>query len=172
MITIITLETILDIIEAMKSVPALAGYAASLEGPRTRGSTTAHGLDYLLYKEEYQSGAEFTPQAAAIPGCRYFKFMVPGDMRTELGAVPIEFLQVMGRMEEICVRKGAHGYELFLDVPVAEAVLIPVDHITVILGPDETGALPEIVWTWHPGTPLGSAKPGIDSNTGVKVHNG
>ena len=166
----VSLQAILALIAAMKKIPALAGHAASLEGPRTRGSTTQKGLESLLDGGIGQLiGEEFIPEAGGIPGCRYISYPCPQSMGARLGAVA---LATVTDIDSVKVRLGAHGYEMYLDVPRVEAEMPKATTVTIILGPDETGALTEIVWTWHPGEPLGNAKPGIGPNSGVKVHNG
>jgi len=162
----ITIQAILTLLHTMETVPALAGHAASLEGPRTRGSTTEFGLEILPPEMELE---KFTPVADAAPGCKYYRGHAPA-LRGKLGAMPIGNLVPDNLLDTVRVRKGAHGYELFIDTPASEAMNIGANDLTVILGPDETGSLPEIIWTWHPGGVMGRCQ--IRDGTAIKIHNG
>ena len=158
---------ILRLIASMKTIPALAGHASSLEGPRTRGSTTEFGLDILDPETEFE---DFTPMPSdAAPGCKYYRCQAP-SLKGKMGAIPIGSLLSDNLLSLVRVRKGVHGYELYMDTPQAEAMNCESNTLTVILGPDETGALPEIVWTWHPGKILGRCQ--ITDSTAIKTHNG
>jgi len=162
-----TIKDVGEVIARMMEVEALAGHAATLVGPRTRGSTTAAGLDCL---PPDTLGEEFTPEAGAIPGCRYFAFGVTPDSELDPRKGAVSLLEALELRLPVCVRQGAHGPELYVDRELKD--LPTTDTVTVILGPDETGSMEEVVWTWHPGPPLGSCSRGLNDFTGVKIHNG
>lgn len=162
------ITTVLNIIAAMASsgVKSLADHAKTLVGPRTRGSTTEAGLETLDGNLE---GTEITPVVGAIPGCRYVQFQAPA-MGCKLGAVTLSTALREGW--DVRVRRGSHGLELFRDVSPETVEMPEADFVTVILGPDETGTLPEVIWTWHPGPPMASLRDPLGDFTAVKVHNG
>ncbi len=145
----------------------LRQHAETLLGPRQRGSTTSGGLDQL---DPDTIGDEFQPpEGVGIPGCRYLEFAAPG-IDGRLGAVPLE--EALAANLPVRVRNGKHGYELFVDRDPSEAAMPKTDTITVILGPHDTGDFPEVVWTWHPGKPLGTLRAPMSASTAVKLHNG
>jgi len=164
--TIRDMQTLIDRM-AGSSNAELARHAGTLKGPRTRGSTSQKGLDSVPGDCE---GQEFQPpNGAGIPGCRYLRFYTP-DIGGRLGAVPLSL--ALEREWAVRLRSGKHGYELFVDRCPSEAAMPETSTLTVILGPDETGTLPEVVWTWHPGEPLSSLKGPVSDSTAVKTHNG
>jgi hypothetical protein len=158
--------------------PELEKHAKTLMGPRTRGSTTGLGLHDLHESLEL---TRFNPQSGAIPGCFYYygQVMLPSradlDISTEewnkrcrdlearwdgrLGAISLNSIlnhehgHKNANLDIVKLRPGPHGPELYLDLPKGE--MPKVNIFTVILGPDEH-SLGLVVWTWHPGMPLGS----------------
>ena len=145
----------------------LAAHAKTLEGPRSRGSVSERGLEAIPADRE---GVEFEPQEEArIPGCVYLEFPAP-EIAGRLGAVPLSEALNLGK---VCVRNGAHGYEMFVDRDPDIGAMPMADAVTVVLGPDEGAPKGElVVWTWHPGKPMPTSRSGITANTAVKVHNG
>lgn len=152
------LKTIGDLVAVIQNTALscnaeLAQHMTTLLGPRTRGSTTTtwglESLDPLIPLEEYTLG-----NVAAVEGCRYFQFRTTGDKVGRLGAIMRD--AALGRPEPVCVRKGKHVYELFLDKPADESAMPEVQYYTVITGPFK-GCDSEVVWTWHPGNPLATA---------------
>jgi len=140
-------------------------HAKTLFGPRTRGSVTENGIDAIPNDRE---AVEFVPTVGAIPVCKYYKVHAP-EVKGRLGAVSLAEAESMGW--DVKERDGSHGLELYRDVDVQDAEMPSCDDITIIVGPDE-GSMESIIWTWHPGLPLGSLKDGRTPDTGVKVHNG
>ena len=155
---------------AASTDPKLAAHGASLQGPRTRGSTTAVGLE-AGPDLPLTDVTDVTEPAVRAPGCRY---LVALDTKyaydPRVGALPYRDF-VPG---EVLRREGPHGPELYLDRPVGE--LPPTTWITVVVGPpgEYPGFPGGVVYTWHPGRPLAHLRPGDapEPMTAVKVHNG
>ena len=164
-----TISDILSLIDRMSAsgVKALAAHAETLRGPRSRGSVSEKGLEALPQDRE---GVEFQPsKGVGIPGCRYLEFAAP-EIGGRLGACRLADALAGGL--QVRVRSGKHGYELFVDRDPQGVEMLSADSLTVILGPDETGTFPEVVWTWHPGRPMASACAGVCDDLAVKLHNG
>lgn len=145
----------------------LIKHAQTLLGPRTRGSVTSKSLDQMnptIEMVEFQP-----PKGAGIPGCRYFQAEMQG-IGGHMGAMSLK--KALENGLQVSCRCGKHGYELFVDRGPEGVVMLPTDTVTVVLGPDETGTMPEVVWTWHPGPVLASSRNGLADETAVKIHNG
>jgi hypothetical protein len=177
------ISMVLQRIYEMMAVPSLRDHAKSLLGPRTRGSTTTWGLedvDQLVGKHKKSKVLSLMafevemPEEVKMPGCRYFKFS-ESYLEGTLGARALSrVLKNDWCDHEVKVRKGAHGYELYIDRTPDEWSghgVTTCEHY-IILGPDETGTFPEVVYTWHPGRPLAPANKGLSDHTAVKEHNG
>jgi hypothetical protein len=167
------MKTIADLhklIDANRRSPSkkLAEHAATLVGPRDRGSTTSKGIYYIDPDTPMSNTSEDVPNRD--PKCRYYVFAVPEDMDARLGAIPLRLALAMGH--KVCLREGDHGYELYLDQPAGK--MPPVNFCTAIVGTWEGETA---LFTWHPGEPL---RPLKDSNgavticdeTAVKTHSG
>jgi hypothetical protein len=137
------------------------GYADSLRGPRTRGSTTTEGLTSLPEDYEAQRAVD---QRLAGPGTVIFQG--PNGLGGRQRAVTLSAALAAG--EQVCVRKGFHGPELYVDRSIGEGQV--AEHLTFIVAgesnPDGLG-LGALV-TWYPGEPTAP----IDPECGVKLHHG
>ena len=158
-----TIGSIRNLIKSMKKGP-LAGYAETLVGPRTRGSMSVLGLNKMMAKTPL---TEFRPAAGvAQEGVRYFRARIPG-LGGRLGAIP--YSEAVAKNLTIRERVGKHGAELFLNRAPNLKNMKPVDYATFIVG-KEKGK--DVLFTWHPGMPLGTMKDGINPFTAVKTHFG
>lgn len=155
---------------------AIEAQAATLIGPRTRGSTTEKGLDEVANVPLVEV-TETLSHKVRRPRCRYFEAHVP-DLGGRIGAVAYAkaMRSVYGIDPNAIVRRaGPHGHELVVDRPLQEIELPRTDTLYVILGPrNEYPGFPEgIVYTWHPGEPLrpltGTENP--SPHTAVKLYN-
>jgi len=175
------ISQVLQRIYEMQAIPELRGHAQSLLGPRTRGSTTTWGLEDVDKMRPAKNWAissmafEVTmPEEVSLPGCRYFCFTAP-ELIGKLGAKPLSVVLSGTHANNVKVRNGAHGYELFIDRSREEwegqGKSETCDNY-IVIGPDETGNFPEVVYTWHPGRPLAPASKGLTDSTAVKEHNG
>jgi hypothetical protein len=159
--------------------PALARHAATLLGPRTRGSTTERGLDAVAPEAPLtEITAELEP-AVQSPGCRYFTFAADG-LGARLGAISHWRAVAMYGRTAIKRRQGEHGPELYVQPaagkPALEEVRACCRYCAVVLGP--AGEYPEfadgVIDTWHPGPPLAVLQEGQEPTdaTGVKLQAG
>ena len=141
-----------------------------LFGPRTRGSISEIGLTELSDRP----ATEFTPPPGAAFGpCRYFR-VEAHEIHGRLGAVAYRDL-VPTLKTQVRIRDAGedHGLELFVDRPRRDSGLVPVDHVTVILGPADENDPTLVVYTWHPGSPLAPLAGGANlADVAVKLHNG
>ena len=112
----------------------LPGLRPDLQGPRTRGSTTQHGLEAL---DPFSRVTEFVPDPAlSVPGARYFKF----DATALDGLVGVvTFAEAVANPETRALLRtrdaGDHGVEFYLDVCPTEAEFRPATHGVAIVGP-------------------------------------
>jgi len=144
-----------------------------LFGARSRGSVSETGLESLSDRP----AVEFRPKVGANPVARYFRVECP-EIAGRLGAVRLADLteeqQKLLRVRHV----ENHGLEMYLDQSQESAVLVPVDHATIILGPSgdaEHGEdSPLVPWTWFPGAPLGDLNSPETplGDVAVKLHNG
>lgn len=138
-----TVEDVVNEINRDDLPKEIAEHYATLKGPRTRGSTTEHGLEAATGNFQIS----YPDQAVTVPGATYLSLHAP-ELGGRLGAVPRHKADAAGATVQ--ERLGSHGPELFTtDGP---SINVACDDITVILGPDNW------VWTWHPGEPLASLK--------------
>lgn len=147
----ITIGDVLRMIKEMKKT--MPEYAETLMGPRTRGSTTLKGLDYLdphrvcKLLEIKENGTHiYTAHAPELDGM--------------CGAGSLKEVIEKGLVDQVRVRVGVHGPELYISN--ASNQHHPNDDITIITVLDDHGN--RVVATWHPGPPF---EP-LDTNTGVK----
>lgn len=141
----------------------LSEHGSSLLGPRRRGSTTEGALECFDGELEF---TEFFSDAVS-KGCRCFVKYIAAA-RGRLKAITLRTALDEGM--EVHTREGAHGPELFVDVPPEECKGLSCNSIYVILG-DHEGE--EVVYTWHPGPPLKTYdKWTLTADTAVKLHNG
>ena len=147
-----TKSEILKGIELTKELDA--GYASSLEGPRTRGSTTDKGLIDL--PEDYEISL-MDDQSLAGPGTAIYQGP-SGNLGGRVGALPLSHLvgdtlsmNTTGR--QIMARIGSHGPELYLDRDAKE--LPGHGTLTFIIATDGNpdGLKPGALVTWYPGEP-------------------
>lgn len=167
---------VLDLIARMQesSNAELQQHAATLVGPRTRGSTTTHGLDALPRDRRLEDVTLRLTDKVRIPGCRYYRCEA-GELNPCLGAIAYNVALELFPPDKIKQRDGAHGPELYLDL---DALLenLRVTDICIILGPP--GEYEDfddgVIYTWHPGSPLACFKAGEEPHelTGVKLHAG
>jgi len=138
----------------------LSRHAATLKGPRTRGSTTAKGL------EDFDGNLvlSMVKHPAVDDDCFVYTITLPG-ISGRIEAMP--FGEVY-KSQEIKVRDGEHGPELFVDAP-NDGNGKPCETIYIILGKHEGETT---VLTWHPGEPLAPFDNVITLHTAVKLHNG
>lgn len=140
-----------DLIRRMAEVPALAAHAQTLQGPRTRGSTTERGLDALHGGEPFF--LEDVPQEIRRPGCRYFVAHA-AELGSRVRVLP--HAACVERNLPVESREGPHGPELFAKVPEAlldNLGLLGSGRVGVVVGPPtEFPEFPDgVVYTWHPG---------------------
>lgn len=158
-----TIGSIRNLVRQMKKGP-LSEYASTLIGPRTRGSISSVGLNKMLAKTPL---VEFSPpKGVAQEGVRYFRARIPG-LGGRLGAVP--YNEAIAQKLTVSERAGKHGAELFINRAPNIKSMRPVDYATFIVG-KENGK--DVLFTWHPGLPLGTMKNGINPFTAVKTHSG
>jgi hypothetical protein len=165
------METVGDVIDLIDEMAAgndeeLAKHAKTLQGPRTRGSTTKHGL------EAVPRSTPISPSVKQLPDDIEIYDFNAANLWGKLGAMPLsqalEFSNETGT--PILVRDGAHGIELYLDRPPEVIADDPIeDRIYVICGLHEERPA---VFTWHPGKPLDPVEKGLTAITAVKTHNG
>ena len=159
-----TVQDILDLLEAnlASDKEELRKHAATLVGPRTRGSTTEHGLEKL--PEDRKLSHAYSPHIAG--GCDGYKVDGP-ELKGKVGAIPFGDAQDLGTIK---VREGDHGLELFLTpstlVRSDFADSFDADEIYFIIGDFEGETA---LFTWHPGPPLGRLEDGINTVTRVKL---
>jgi len=84
---------------------------------------------------------------AAREGVRYFKFDVPKESVAYESVVLLEDLEGAA-LNDVRVREGAHGYELY--IPNVKFNPGRVTSGWIILGPTE-GVEGDVVYTWYPG---------------------
>lgn len=155
-----------EILAAIEKTAKLnADYAASLRGPRTRGSTTEKGLEDL--PEDYRIDKDpLFGQRLAGPGTEIW--MGGNALGGQEGVMSLDQALRMGL--NVKVRMGKHGPELYLDVAEADALMQDTDILTFIIAtvgnPD--GLEPGALVTWYPGWPT----PLLDPHVAVKMHNG
>lgn len=165
-----TLATLADLLR-------LPGYRPDLQGPRTRGSTTARGLETLHPTTPL---VEFRPAVGDVPEARYF-FFEAAHLEGRLGAAPLGRL-LSRDLELLRVRHGSHGLELFLDVDPNDADLQPAPEGVAIVGPLGP-TVPLGWWTWYvaagePSRVMGTIMAGgyatnhPVSSLAVKLHRG
>lgn len=167
----LTLAMILELLTRMveSSNKEVSEHAKTLSGPRTRGSTTEHGLETL------PAGLVLTKSnhASITPGCTGYHAKA-SSLKGQVGAISL--LAAFEDKYSVGVRTGAHGEELYISggmKPIPN--MVPTDDIYVILGPaNEYPDFPEgIIYTWHPGEPLlpiiVDGKIRICANTAVKL---
>jgi len=169
---LITVGNVVDLIEAMIEESSLSAHAKSLLGPRTRGSSTDLGLETLNRQIPIVDVTRNICNLIRKPGCMYYMFVA--DIGGKLGAIELKQAETMGINIEM--RTGQHGPELYFDIPAEEAPMVPTDNIYVIIGPtsEYPGVSTDVgvVYTWHPGRPMGVLKDGRNEHTAVKLHNG
>ena len=142
------LPTIADIVQEIERTDlpaAIVEHYATLKGPRTRGSTSEIGLNGLPLARRLE--VLNVDSAIATPGCTYYTCVAP-ELKGRIGALSRH--EIEGRGFEIAKRDGAHGPELYC--PNYNSNTVSTMLLTVIVGPDN------LVWTWHPGAPLGSIR--------------
>lgn len=149
------------------SNPAIRQHAATLAGPRTRGSTTELGLEDL---EHEQLNTRLIKEIRYDQPCDYYCAFL-SELGGRVAAVPFEdaFAMYPG---EIKVRNGEHGLELYIDQDIHDAKEIDADDgelISFIVGIEDGE---EVLFTWHPGHVLRPLSDGIGEDTAVKTHNG
>ena len=149
-------------------IPALADHARSLMGARTRGSTTVCGLEDI--DDQELTVPKLAPEVVR-PGVKYY-FGIEPKLGGRIGTVSLDdYAATAMTLNGVHVRKGRHGFELFIDEPMRPDTLRPTIGFTVIIGPDpELSPEVDIVHTWHPGMPMAPCM--ITDATGVKLHNG
>jgi hypothetical protein len=142
-----------------------------LFGPRTRGSTTEVGIETLPTD---RSVVEFRPAVGAVAVARYFRVEAP-ELGGRVGAVALRDLpeELLGKIATRYTEE--HGLEMFVDVAEADAELASVAYLTLIVGPNDEGAL--IPWTYFPGDALGAVSKktwneGSPGDMAIKLHNG
>jgi hypothetical protein len=164
----IMLRDVLALVAKMSKTEGLAAHAATLQGPRTRGSTTDFGLEDLLGHEP-PLVLHRRDMPGVLPGVAAYRLDLPAGYVGRLGAAPEASLTADQR-KLVKVREGVHGEEKYLDVSPSAAHLPEVGFVTVLIGATPPGvALPDggqvCVYTWHPGGP-------IPPEQAVKLHNG
>jgi hypothetical protein len=183
--TIGTVGDILDIFAYMSKNPnsALAKHMSTLEGARTRGSTTAVGLDALdpttaVRRAEDQGNVSNGCVAYEIPlSAQQIGLMRPTQAAWSAWQCLEAGLAISRRESDHTDPTNPRGLELFIDrckaaIPTEQAA--DVDFITVLVGPDiatdPTGA--ELVHTWYPGSTFARYMPelGIMDANAVKLH--
>ena len=110
----------------------------------------------LRFLSEYSNQFAEVPHSevnAECPGAargaaRYFKAQLPSGYEAMEAVVLVEDLMKMGRLDELRVRKGAHGPEFYIPGAAAGLGEKKTDVVWIILGPSDDG---EVVWTWYPG---------------------
>ena len=156
-----------DVVELIRSNMTcgdaeLEKHAATLLGPRTRGSTTTKGL------EDADPGCELEKLDSKNlePGCELFVAFLP-EMHGMLGAVALEDALFMNL--PVSIRDGEHGKELFVDRDKQDVPNTPSSNIRIITGMHN--GIPA-VFTWHPGQILKPFCGILEADTAVKLHNG
>jgi len=161
-----TLTTVGDLLDLLNDnlnsqSKELRAHAATLQGPRKRGSTTVRGLDVLPRDRELVPAPDEWDDVIS-EGCAAYCFDAP-ELEGRLGAISLG--DALAEHIPVSVRIGSHGVELFIDQP---ADTMPrCSHVTVIIGQFKGEAA---VFTWHPGRPRQPAK--LTYDTAVKTHNG
>ena len=158
------MQTVADVVDliaknAASSNSELAAHAATLQGPRTRGSTTKIGLG------DVDPGTKLR-LVSIKDGVRVFRGHCE-ELGGQLGACKLAVALEEGL--PVKIRDGAHGPELYIDRPVEEASMDDVNSFSVIVG--EFGG-ETAVFTWHPGNPMTPFKGVLQADTAVKLHNG
>jgi hypothetical protein len=183
-----TISTVANLFELFAYMAAgsnaeLAQHMSTLKGPRTRGSTTAGGLDALDPTTAVRRAED---QAAVSNGCVAYEIQLSaqqmGLMQPTLACWSVS--RCLDAGIAISRRESDHtdpdnplGLELFLDQDDSHngQQRRTVDFITVLIGPDDidpSGA--HIVHTWYPGGSYSRYVPalGIQDDNAVKLHNG
>jgi len=129
-----TLADVVALIQEMKTMPGLAEHTASLEGPRTRGSTTECALSDL----DGSLPLEPLDSPYILKGCRAYRSHSM-KLGGRLGARPLLDVLKEGYTSAVKIRQGVgkHGPELYLDYPIKDAYMPNVNFFTVIVGEHE-----------------------------------
>ncbi len=129
-------------------------YARTLLGRRTRGSTTSYPLFELGFDGWPKLAVRDRPIEYVGEGQRgasIYRAAIE-ELCGTVGACALEDLSDL-MLERVRVRRGAHGYELY--IPEYERDRRLADEITFVVGPDYT------LWTWHPGPALEPLSPRV-----------
>ncbi len=111
-----SIDDILDLLAQMEASPneALRKHAETLQGPRSRGSTTKAGLAVLA--GSHVRFSELHAHAAVAEGCTAYLLDLTEVQQEVLdprqGASPVD---VVLPHYDMAVREEAHGPELFID---------------------------------------------------------
>ena len=149
--------------------------AEGLFGPRSRGSTTKYGLDHL--ESSHPIREAHADERRYAKGVDVYVIMAP-TLEGKCGAITLDEALKCGW--PVAARLGEHGPELYVDGRTKPSRLrhaklctggwigdmLDEDRIFVLIGPHK--AMPEVIYTWHPGEPL----PYLDAMTAVKTHDG
>jgi hypothetical protein len=138
------------------NIEDVSKHAETLDGPRTRGSTTKRGLGSLPNDRP----AERVYPAAVNPELQCYKLWAP-ELCGRIGAISLR--EALDSGNSVKVRNGLHGNELYM---TAVGELPMTDNIYVIIG-DFMGE--QVIYTWHPGEPLGAYEDPLSDMTGVKI---
>lgn len=136
-----------DIREALEITRSiLPDYAKTLDGPRTRGSQTEHGIENMIGGFHADL---LDDQSLAGPGTAIYQGVNPG-----LGIMTVEAMELHHAIEmgaDVRVRNGAHGAELYFHTPFDE-VKTKTNVITFIIATADNAEVPEgALITWYPG---------------------
>jgi hypothetical protein len=130
----------------------------TLKGPRTRGSTTAKGLDALTDRDLIPIDKE--DRHLVGHDCHAFYIELSASeiemMQPKLGAIPLSCLDADSSVK---IRYGVHGWELYSD-DYDDNQFGTTDRIYIIWHITE-----HCVATWHPGKPLKH----LGKDTAVKI---
>jgi hypothetical protein len=151
-----TINDVLDAIDAMVKSEDLGDYGKTLQGARTRGSTTTAGLGSL------PGDRVIVPldHPAIQPGSVAYTVDAP-ELGGSVKAISVE--EASERGLPVRLRLGDHGMELVLDEVLAEE---RKTNVVTIITEEHNGRW--VVSTWHPGLPLVP----LHKDTAVKTHNG
>lgn len=154
-----TIKDINDLIQDMLNSDNLADHAATLLGPRTRGSTSRwalRDLDPTTPLEKVTSDHVDEP-------LELYCATVPDEFGGVISAMRLE--DVLYEGHEVKVKAGEHGYELRA-VPSGRLKRMPTNEVYFVVG---WSGGERALYTWHPGPPLGDIRHGVNDDTGVKI---
>lgn len=142
----------------------LSEHATTLFDARHQGSTTKYGLNMIPGQTQLTDVTAEFKNILNGDNTKCYRLEAP-QLEGRYGVVPIRIVSD-DYIEYVRVRKGLHGYELYIDHELFyqddDDTYTP--YIYFIVG-DFEGE--RALFTWHPGTPLDTCK--ITAETAVKL---